>query len=101
MVTRTPFLKQLKETWLQRPGDVGEISDSDPEVKKTIEVFANEVNDQSDLIDKAIEKISLWTRLKKVMVWVLRCKQNLSRQSQRCKVNEVTSYQSDVSKITP
>ena len=35
------------------------------------------------------------------MVWVLRYKQNLSRQSQRCKANEVISYQSDVSKITP
>ena len=33
-------------------------------------------------------------------VWVLRYRQNLSRQSQRCKANEVISYQSDVSKIT-
>ena len=96
-----PFLKQLKETWPQRPGDISEIPDRDPEVKKTVEVFANKVNDQSGLIGKAIEKISSRTRLKKVMVWVLRCKQNLSGQSQRCKAHEVISYQSDVSKITP
>ena len=50
-----PFLKQLKETWPQRPGGTSEISNSDLEVKKTVEVFANKVNDQSDLIDKAKE----------------------------------------------
>ena len=53
-----PFLQQLKETWPQRPCDIGKISDSDPEVNKTVEVFANKVNNQSDLIDKAKEKIS-------------------------------------------
>lgn len=77
------------------------ISDSDPEVKKTIEVFANKANNQSDHINKAIEKFSSWTRLKTIMAWVLRYKQNLSRQKQRCKAKEVISYQSDVSEIKP
>ena len=74
-----PFLKQPKETWPQRPADIGEISDSDPEVKKTVEVFANKVNDQSNHINEAIEKFSSWTRLKKVIAWVLRYKQNLNK----------------------
>ena len=62
-----PSLKQAKETWPQRPADIGEISDRDPEVKKTVEVFANKVNDQSNCINEAIEKFSSWTRLKKVI----------------------------------
>ena len=96
-----PFLKQPEETWPQRPADIGEISDSDPEVKKTVEVFANKANDQSNHITEAIEKFSSWTRLKKVMAWVLRYKQSLKKQSQRRKAKEAISYQSDVSKITP
>ena len=96
-----PFLKQPKETWLQRPADIGEISDSDPEIKRTVEVFGNKVNDQSNHINEAIEKFSSWTRLKKAMAWVLSYKQNLNEQSQRRKAKEVISYQSDVSKITP
>ena len=46
------FLKQPKETWPQRPADIREISDSDPEVKKTVEVFANKANDQSNHITR-------------------------------------------------
>ena len=97
-----PFLKQPKKTWPQRPADVGEISESDPEVKKTVEVFANKAfNDQSNHINGAMEKFSSWTRLKRVMAWLLRYKQNLNKQSQRRKAKEVISYQSDVSKIAP
>ena len=96
-----PFLKQPKKTWPQRPADVGEISESDPEVKKTVEVFAIKANDQSNHINGAMEKFSSWTRLKRVMAWLLRYKQNLNKQSQRRKAKEVISYQSDVSKITP
>ncbi|KAK3712224.1 hypothetical protein QZH41_009770, partial [Actinostola sp. cb2023] len=36
------FLKQSEETWPQRPPDMGQIPNDDPEVKKTIEVFAIE-----------------------------------------------------------
>ena len=96
-----PFLKQPKTTWPQRLADFGEISNSDPEVKKTVEVFANKANDQSNHINAAVEKFSLWTRLKKVIAWVSCYKQNLNEQSQRRKAKEVISYQSDVSKITP
>ena len=91
-----PFLKQPKETWPQRPAYIGEISDSDPEVKKTVEVFANKANDQTNHLNEAIEKFSSWTHLKKVMAWVLRYKQ-----SQRRKAKEAISYQSDLSKIAP
>ena len=96
-----PFLKQPKKTWPQRPADIGEISDSDPEVRKTVEVFPNTSNDQSNHSNAAMEKFSSWTHLKKVIAWVLHYKQNLKKQSQRRKAKEVISYQSDVSNITP
>ena len=96
-----PFLKQPKETWPRRPADIGEIYDSDPEVRKTVEVFANKANDQSNHLNEAIEKFSSWTHLKKVMAWVLCYKQSLKKQSQRRKVKEAISYQSDLSKIAP
>ena len=66
-----PFLKQSEERWPQRPADLGEISDDDPEVKKTVEVFSNKTSDQGEQIDKAMEKFSSWSRLKKVIAWVL------------------------------
>ncbi|KAK3702238.1 hypothetical protein QZH41_005406 [Actinostola sp. cb2023] len=95
------FLKQSEETWPQRPPDMGQIPNDDPEVKKTIEVFAIEVSNDSDYISKVLEKFSSWTRLKKIIAWILRYKNNLRKQSQRRKANEVISYQSKVNAIIP
>ncbi|KAK3737962.1 hypothetical protein QZH41_000763 [Actinostola sp. cb2023] len=80
------FLKQSEETWPQRPPDMGQIPNDDPEVKKTIEVFAIEVSNDSDYISKVLEKFSSWTRLKKIIAWILRYKNNLRKQSQRQRV---------------
>ena len=64
----------------QRPLDIGEISNIDPEVKKTIEVFVDKANDQSNHINEAIEEsYGLGVTLQ---------------------AKEVISYQSDVRKIT-
>ena len=86
---------------LRRPGHKDPLILSNPNVNKTVEVFANKANDQSNHINAAMENFSSWTRLKRVMAWLLRYKQNLNKQSQRRKAKEVISYQSDVSKITP
>ena len=86
---------------LRRPGHKDPLILSNPNVNKTVEVFANKANDQSNHINAAVEKFSLRTRLKKVIAWVLCYKQNLNEQSQRRKAKEVISYPSDVSKITP
>ncbi|KAK3735155.1 hypothetical protein QZH41_020254, partial [Actinostola sp. cb2023] len=95
------FLKQSEETWPQRPPDMGQIPNDDPEVKKTIEVFAIEVSNDSDYISKVLEKFSSWTRLKKIIAWVLCYKNNLRKQSQRRKANEVISCQSKVNANIP
>ena len=56
---------------LRRPGHKDPLILSNPNVHKTVEVFANKANDQSNHINVAMEKFSSWTRLKKVIAWVL------------------------------
>ena len=83
-----PFLKQPKETWLQRPA-----------ISARSLTATQKANDQSKHINEELEKFFSWTCLKKVMAWVLCYKQNLNKQSQRCQAKKIISYQSDVSKI--
>ena len=86
-------LRQLEETWPHRPADLGRIPDDDPEVKKNVEVFANQQTHQSNHIDRALDKFSSWTHLKKLKS--LRYIKNIQKQIQRRGVkNEVISYQS-------
>ena len=91
---------QSEETWPQGHADLGRIPDDDLEVKKNVAVFANQQNHQSDHIDRALEKFSLWTRLKKVIAWTLRYIKNIQQQIQRRGVNNET-YQSSLSEIKP
>ena len=95
------FLKQPEDAWPLRPADMGEISSDDPEVKKSADVFANEASKESDHIGKMFEKFSSWTRLKRIVSWILRYKNILRRQSQRRKANELISYQSNAVMIAP
>ena len=82
--------------------DMGKISPDDPEVKKTAEAFASETSEQTeDYISKTFERFSSWTRLKRVVVWILRYKGMLRRQSQLRKENEKISFQSNKGKIVP
>ncbi|XP_073237712.1 uncharacterized protein [Porites lutea] len=75
------FLKQPEEEWPQRPTDMGKISPDDPEVKKTAVAFASETSEQTeDYISKTFERFSSWTRLKRVVAWILRYKEMLRKQ---------------------
>ena len=47
------------------------------------------------------ERFSSWTRLKRIVSWILRYKNILRRQSQRRKANELISYQSNAVMIAP
>ena len=58
------FLKKVEQFWPQIPENLGEISDSNPEVKKGVEIFANKASVACDYIGNAIEKISSWSSLK-------------------------------------
>ncbi|KAL9951191.1 hypothetical protein ACROYT_G043811 [Oculina patagonica] len=80
------FLTKSEESWSQRPADLGKISADDPEVKKTAKTFANEASKQiEDYMSKVFERFSSWTRLRKIVAWILRYKNILRRQVQRRK----------------
>ena len=95
------FLKKAEQFWPQRPENLGEISDNDPEVKKGVEIFANKGGVAYNYIGNAMEKISSWSRLKKIIAWILRYKNILRNRSQHRNTNKPTKLQFDDSIITP
>ena len=79
---------------------MGKISPNDPEVKKTAQAFASETSEQiKDYISKTFERFSSWTHLKRVVVWILRYKGMLRRQSQLRKENKKINFQSGKGEI--
>ena len=96
-----PFLKKPEQFWRQRPENQGEISDNDPEVKKGVETFANKASVACDYIGNAMEKISSWSHLKKIIAWILRYKNILRNRSQQSNTNKTIKLQFDDSTITP
>ena len=95
------FLKKAEQSWPQRPDNLGEIPENDPEVKKGAETFANKTSVVCDYIGIVIEKISSWSRLKKIIAWILRYKRILRRRSQYSNTNQTIKLQFDDSIITP
>ena len=49
---------------------MGEISTNDPEVKKTADVAINKASNEDNSIDKMLQRLSSWTRLKKITAWI-------------------------------
>ena len=96
-----PFLKKPEQFWPQRPENLGEISDNDPEVKKGVETFANKASVACDYIGNAMEKILSWSHLKKIIAWLLRYKNILRNQSQHSNTNKTIKLQFDDSIIMP
>jgi len=96
-----PFLKKAEHSWPKRPENLGEMSDNDPEVKKGAETFANEATHAYNYIGNAMERTSSWSRLKKIIAWILRYKSVLRRRSQHSNTNKPIKLQSYESIITP
>ena len=96
------FLTKSEESWPQRPADLVKISADDPEVKKTAEIFANKTSKETeDKLSKVFERFSSWTRLRKIVAWILRYKNILQRQVQQRKTSEKISYQANAEKVIP
>ena len=71
------FLTQPSSSWPQRPaGMKNEISDDDPEVKREIVTYSSGTSGCNPLI-QLMERFSSWSRLKKIVAWILRYKTNL------------------------
>ena len=71
------FLTQPTDEWPQRPADmITDIPNNDPEVKTETAACLTKTCTR-DPVAKIMEKFSSWSRLKKVVAWILRYKTNL------------------------
>ncbi|XP_028413086.1 uncharacterized protein LOC114535945 [Dendronephthya gigantea] len=73
------FLQQPISTWPQRPADINlKIAPDDPEVKKESAAFACGTIGP-DFLTTVIPRCSSWSRLRRIVAWVLRFTSNLLR----------------------
>ncbi|XP_071963870.1 uncharacterized protein [Antedon mediterranea] len=85
------FLKQPERTWPQRPANMGEIPQDDPEVKAKSTVCATGIN-VIDSISSVINYYSSWEKLKKSFAWILRYKEKLREVVRRRKAGDDVSF---------
>ena len=71
------FLWKPQHMWPLQTETLGEISDEDPEVKTEVKVCVSSLNKQSSSISDYFQKCSSWLRLKKIVAWLLRYRENL------------------------
>ena len=95
-----PFLKKAEQSWPQRLENLSKIPDNHPEVKG-VKTFTNKTSVSWDYIGNAMENISSWSWLKKIIAWVLRYKNILRNRSQHSNTNKTIKLQSDDSIIMP
>ena len=67
-----PFLLRPKEAWPVDPEDLGRLTSGDPEVKVSATVSVEQEKDNA--VTCLINRSSSWTRLLRVMAWILRLK---------------------------
>ena len=89
------FLKQPRETWPQRPVDLEILLQDDPEIKRESKSYANSASPSLDPITKFFQFLSSWTRLRKAVAWVLRCKETLRARIKKRKVEEPGNKRTD------
>ena len=79
------FLWKPQHMWPLQTETLSEISDEDPEVKTEVKVCVSSLNKQSSSLSDYFVKCSSWLRLKKIVAWLLRYRENLldSRKSNK------------------
>lgn len=65
---------QSEEDWPVNPDELQELPPEDPEVKVSAAIEVSAIRDENDAITCLINRTSSWTRLTRVMGWVLRFK---------------------------
>ena len=68
------FLWLPENEWPQLPGDLDDVSNNDPEVKKVL-VHSMNVEENADLL-KRLARFSEWHRMQRSIAWILRLKPN-------------------------
>ena len=79
--------------WPMQSEALNEISDEDPEVKTEVKVCASSLKKLSFQLSDYFQKCSSWTRLKKVVAWLMRYRENLLNASKNSKLkHDVPKY---------
>ncbi len=79
------FLWQHESSWPAQPTTVKEIPDDDPEIKREIQAHFVVSNAGIDSMNQLFGNFSSWSRLKKIIAWVLRYRERLKASCKRRK----------------
>ena len=90
------FLWEQESRWPLQPTTVREIPDDDPEIKKETRTFSAVSDSGAKSMNKLLEKFSSWSRLKKIVAWILRYRDRLRASSEGCKRGSSLALKSTV-----
>ena len=90
------FLWEQESRWPAQPITVREISDDDPEIKRETHTFFTASDAGTNSMNKLLEKFSSWSRLKKIMAWILRYRDGLRASCERRKRESSLALKSTV-----
>lgn len=88
------FLLQPESEWPQRPDNVTQNLQNDPEVKN-ITVNTITAEEKSDPANKLLQYYSSWDRLKRAVAWILRAKETLTDLKNKRKELQLSISQSE------
>lgn len=71
------FLLKPEEEWPQRPDQMSQVPEQDPEIKGEIKVNVLNVSESNDIMSKLTGYYSGWFQLKRATEWMLRFKEIL------------------------
>ena len=90
------FLWEQESRWPAQLTTIREIPDDDPENKRETQAFSPVSDAGAISMNKLLEKFSTWSRLKKIVAWILRYRDRLRALCQRCKRGESLALKSTV-----
>ena len=90
------YLWEQASRWPAQPSTVREIPDDDPEIKKETRTFSAVSDAGENSMNKLLEKFSSWSRLKKIVAWILRYRDRLRASCERCKRGSSLALKSTV-----
>jgi hypothetical protein len=87
------FLWSSPTNWPTQPAAIPQISDQDPEVKKSKAIVCAVVAEppKADMFDDLMNRYSSWNKLKRVWAWILRFKKILLSRLRKADVGVLTS----------
>ena len=90
------FLWVQESRWPAQPTTIREIPDDDPEIKRETRTFSAVSDAGANSMNKLLEKFPSWSRLKKIVTWILRYRDRLTASCEMCKWGESLALKSTI-----